>query len=236
MARDHKITVNFDKLSAAERHDWQARAIGFCQTAREARQKEIIEHEKAAAKAAEQAKQAREQAAFEQQARAQAARQEQAVRQAQQEAQFAANAREYVAQVNALHTRAIDAGCEPVSAKSFALDAKDLVASGKKIAVFRFYQKSGEEQRLAGLPLITEDATRDFRAYLMDITSDIFPRQMVLLGQAEKCTEQMWNGVERPLICLHVDDGWHLPGYQTLPLGGDALATIAKNLPPEWQE
>ncbi len=120
-----------------QRDEWIARANALCQTEREARQKADQEQ----AKVLEQGRQAQQQANFEQQARQQAAQQEQAVRQAQQEAQLAANAREYVAQINVLHERVIQAGYEPISAKTFALDAKDLAASGKKIAVFGFLSK-----------------------------------------------------------------------------------------------
>jgi hypothetical protein len=138
----------------------------------------------------------------------------------------------------------------PIPLESFVLDAKDLAASGKKVAVIGNYQKleGGAEYLCHGLkpqcgtsvPLLTVDAPRALRAYLMRAWDAIpedaamfgggkvwFLPDLVLLGHAENCM-QLWNGIEREGICLVVENGWHVQGPHT-------RFWAPTFTPPEWQ-
>jgi hypothetical protein len=114
-------------------------------------------------------------------------------------------------------------GYTPIEFDDFALDKRALVASKAKIAINGFYKSTGEKSEFLlraqvpetedyRLALLTEDADRDTRKFLLKCRDDApRPCPIVLLGTVVECISTAKLGAEKTSICLKVDDAWYIP-------------------------
>ncbi|MGD0332969.1 MAG: lysozyme inhibitor LprI family protein [Xanthobacteraceae bacterium] len=121
-------------------------------------------------------------------------------------------------------------GYEPISVETFVLDSKELAAKAAKVSVsgaylgqnnigFVYvdtravimatkYPNLGEQPKV---PLLTDNATREFRQRLLACQSNPAAAQvgcpMTILGEVTICTFSNGFGAERTLPCINVEDG-----------------------------
>jgi PDZ domain len=132
-----------------------------------------------------------------------------------------------------------ESGYKTITRDDFLLDAKQLALSGKKIAILNgVYSWSDGVEWLSGIPLVTQDAPRTLRAFLLKTWEDIpqgglfFQKEhnirgLALLGHAGDCSWQTEPGATKEAICLLVENGWSV----RMPETQDTYTFI----PPEWQ-
>jgi len=113
-------------------------------------------------------------------------------------------------------------GFTHVSFNDFLLDGKQLAADGTKVAVAGVYQKFGDvaallprdptarEQGNTRIPLLTENATRNMRSWMLNcIQTSSAGCNITLRGTATMCTKTTLVG-SSSVPCLDVDDGWNV--------------------------
>jgi len=121
-------------------------------------------------------------------------------------------------------------GYEPISVETFVLDSKELAAKAAKVSVsgaylgqnnigFVYvdtravimatkYPNLGEQPKV---PLLTDNATREFRQRLLACQSNPAAAQagcpLTILGEVTICTFSNGLGAERTSPCINVEDG-----------------------------
>ena len=132
----------------------------------------------------------------------------------------------------------IAAGYMAIEFEVFVLDAKSLVASEARIAVIGSYVADGNREWLfpnqgaalqastspgqarnsPKIPLLTEDASRDFRKFLLKCKStpgaDRMGCPVAITGYVSQCSMTGPFGSSRALPCLIVDNGRPIRGSQ----------------------
>jgi hypothetical protein len=124
--------------------------------------------------------------------------------------------------ISELMTQTVAAGYRLITLSDFVLDAQEFVKNQTKIAVIGNYYAHNSDQWLTNdendqnVPLLTTDAPRNLRAFLMQTSQSLprgfwgeqaFPVQhVVLTGTAVACTSN--DGSEH--VCMDVDGGWSL--------------------------
>ena len=117
-------------------------------------------------------------------------------------------------------------GYNPTSFDDFKLDGRDLATTQAKIMMQGVYKKLGEIETLQpsamavlaarsrgednGIGLITEDASRNVRKYLLQCGDDMrapLGCQITVLAHVTMCTKTTLIGAKN-LPCLAVEDGW----------------------------
>lgn len=118
-------------------------------------------------------------------------------------------------------------GYTPMTFDDFKLDGKKLSASNAKVLMRGVYQKFGELDTLlptgmaaaiareyggnSGIPLLTDDATRDVRAFFLHCSENILAQlgcPLTVVGHADMCTMTNLLGASKSMPCLVVEDGW----------------------------
>jgi len=139
----------------------------------------------------------------------------------QQEAAEAAQ-QQYDANV----ARAKQQGYQPISFDDFKLDGKQLAVTHAKLFMRGFYKKFGGVETLqptglavaiareygndSGIPLLTEDASRNLRKILLQCgDSPAVPLgcPLTIVGHADMCTKTNLVG-SKNAPCVAVEDGW----------------------------
>jgi len=123
-----------------------------------------------------------------------------------------------------------DKSHQSISLETFLLDGKDLAARSAKVSLQGFYLPQGdaglffanqtalimaagypEGANTPRLPLLTEDATRDFRQYLLACRSNPASAQIgcpvSIVGYATMCVASGPFSDRRQLPCVSVEDG-----------------------------
>lgn len=116
-------------------------------------------------------------------------------------------------------------GYQPITFDDFKLDGKKLAASGAKVLMQGFYKKFGEIETLlpsplavaaareygndSGIPLLTDDATRNARKIFLQCDNPMIPLgcPLTVVGHADMCTTTSLLG-SKDVPCLAVEDGW----------------------------
>jgi hypothetical protein len=120
-------------------------------------------------------------------------------------------------------------GYESISFEDFALDTKQLIKTGKKIAVLGYYRKTGNFEELfpspmavvqsdvmlsiTSIPLLAEDAPRELRAYFLRCSNN--PSTATIgcwarvRGYVSTCEIKLL-GLSGEKPCLIVEGGWSL--------------------------
>jgi hypothetical protein len=120
-------------------------------------------------------------------------------------------------------------GYTSISFEDFALDTKDLIKTGKKIALLGYYRKTGNFEELfvspmaaiqsdampasTRIPLLAEDAPRDLRAYYLKCSNNPGTASLGcwtrVRGYVSTC-EITLLGMKGEKPCLIVEGGWTL--------------------------
>lgn len=118
-------------------------------------------------------------------------------------------------------------GYESITVETFVLDGRDLASKAAKVSLSAVYVREGKlevlyadtravmmaQERLyqPNVPLLTDDASRDFRQYLLRCQSNPGSAQMgcpvTVLGRATMCTLSNAFGGTRAQPCVTVEDG-----------------------------
>ncbi len=117
-------------------------------------------------------------------------------------------------------------GYQPISFEDFKLDGKHLAAAHAKLTMQGFYKKFGEIETLlpsgiavafareygngSGVPLLSEDATRNVRKLFLqcgDNPAVPLGCPLTVVGHASVCTMTNLVG-SKSVPCLAVEDGW----------------------------
>lgn len=117
-------------------------------------------------------------------------------------------------------------GYRPISFNDFKLDGKELAGNQAKVLLRGFYTKSGEIDFLqptglsvavsrkydvdSGIPLLTEDATRNARAFFLQCSQNILAQlgcPVTIVGRVDVCTMANVLG-SKSVPCITVEDGW----------------------------
>ncbi len=146
------------------------------------------------------------------------------------DAERAEEQKRYQEAVAAQIKEATDRGYKPIGFDDFHLDGKDLASNETKIAIQGLYLKIGNIEFLMpsmaaialmqatgrtdqGIGLITDDATRDVRQFLLDCRNNLPAAQVgcqvTLLGHPSMCHRTTLVG-EFDEPCLIVEDGWNI--------------------------
>jgi hypothetical protein len=147
-----------------------------------------------------------------------------AERQRKQEAERRAEAKlKYEEQLAALVKKEKDAGYRPIDFEDYLLDEKLLAATKTKVAVFGYYQRSDGNDVLVKsvnassnsednvIHLLTDDATRDARKYMLTCRESTDTCPMTVVGRVNNRRVTRFFGVEHSEPCLVVDDVWNVP-------------------------
>jgi hypothetical protein len=138
-------------------------------------------------------------------------------------------------------------GYESISGETFVLDGKDLAAKAAKVSLSGVYIREGnldvlyadaravmmahQGLRQPSVPLLTDDASREFREHLLTCQSNPASAQMgcpvAVLGRVTTCTLSNAFGAARAEPCVAVEDGRQLA---SAPISAPPI--IAQNSPP----
>jgi hypothetical protein len=166
------------------------------------------------------------------------ARQPQLLEQIEQQRQFCYRDAETRAALRAQETidqkRDNASGYKLISFETFALDAKIMASSQAKVSLRGSYVPDGNmdwffanrtdvimattngynSSNIARIPLLTEDATREFRQFLLRCKSNASSSQLgcpaVINGHVTKCSLTGPLGANRSLPCIVVENGREL--------------------------
>lgn len=130
------------------------------------------------------------------------------------------------AEINDKFQSAEKQGYQAMAFDDFKLDGKKLAGSNAKILMQGFYKKFGDVETLQpsglavaivrergndnGIPLLTDDASRNVRKYLLQCGDDMrapLGCQLTVIGHASMCTMTNLVG-SKNVPCLVVEDGW----------------------------
>lgn len=144
-------------------------------------------------------------------------KQEHEARQRQEQSQVEATEKLRLAQ---------ERGYRPIAFNDFQLDGKELARTQIKLMLRGFYSKSGDIDILqptgmavavarnygigAGVPLLTEDASREVRALFLQCSENVLAQlgcPMTITGHADMC-EMTDLGGSKNVPCVSVEDGW----------------------------
>jgi hypothetical protein len=126
-----------------------------------------------------------------------------------------------------LEDQARAGGYQKTSVETFVLDGRDLAARGSKVSLAGNYLREGNLEVLyadtravlmrthgvpqPNVPLLTDDASREFRQHLLRCQSNPGSAQMgcpvTVLGRATMCTLSNAFGGMRESPCVAVDEG-----------------------------
>ena len=109
-------------------------------------------------------------------------------------------------------------GFKQVSFEAFQLDAQTMI--GEKLSITGILRRSGyidvlyanvvdayNQGTAFAVPLLTENATRDFRQRLLACRSEYSNCQVTILGRVTNCTVTNMLGVHRDDYCIEAIDG-----------------------------
>ena len=130
------------------------------------------------------------------------------------------------AEINDKFKSAKEQGYQAMAFDDFKLDGKKLAASNAKVLMQGFYKKFGEVETLQpsglavaiarergndnGIPLLTDDASRNVRKYFLHCNDDMrapLGCQLTVIGHASMCTMTNLVG-SKNVPCMSVEDGW----------------------------
>ena len=109
-------------------------------------------------------------------------------------------------------------GFKQVSFQEFQLDARTMM--GEKLSITGVFRRAGyvdvlyadmmgayDRGNAVAIPLLTENAARDFRQRLLTCRSEYQNCQVTVLGRVTRCTMTTMLGVTREEYCIEAIDG-----------------------------
>jgi uncharacterized protein YecT (DUF1311 family) len=129
----------------------------------------------------------------------------------------------YEEQISERVRREKEQGYKPISFDDFVLDRKELSIKKSKVAIHGFYIKEGHIELVSRtpkfvrdkdddwIPILTEQADRDSRKFLLGCRAEHADCPVTLLGYISNCERSDLYGTKVDMQCLFVEDSWNVP-------------------------